>query len=282
MEGYSCLSDVCMGRVELIAWLFAIQVRGRLLWCLLADSSFIVYICLFRVNESAEVAPAGLDASSAKALLEETNPFLAHLLSRYLPDDPVAAKSAKNLADDLSETEKALRNKMKDTMAVASSILNAIEEMKGAGNGGGSLPGFEESKLAALVNILKSENGKLVKDSLSDSIAIRQLEADIADKEAEIQVLHRKLVMEKSVDRGGGDVGVSRSEEAPEVSKGVSRNGSEQKLVLDQKDEAAPQVEALKKEVEKRDGDIARLERYVFLAKCLKSSAEVWRANPLR
>ena len=258
-----------MGRVELIAWLFAIQVRGCLLWCLRADSSFIVNSCLFRVNESAEVAPPGLDASSAKALLEETNPFLAQLLHRYLPDDPVAAKSAKNLADDLSETEKALRSKMKDTMAVASSILNAIEDMKAAGNSKASLPGFEESKLAALVNILKSENGKLVKDSLSDSIAIRQLEADIADKEAEIQVLHRKLMMEKSVERGDGDVGVSRSEEAPEVSQGVSRKGSEQKL-LDQRDAATPHVEALKKEVEKRDGDIARLERYVFVAKMSK------------
>lgn len=237
------------------------------------------YTCVFRVHESAEVASPGFDASSAKALLEETNPFLAHLLHRYLPDDPVAAKSAKNLAEDLSETEKALRNKMKDTMAVAASILNAIEELRAAGNGGGDLPGFQESKLAALVNILKSENGKLVKDSLSDSIAIRKLEADIADKEAEIQVLQRKLLMDKSVERGGGDVGVSRSEEAPEVSKGVSRNGSEQKLV-EQKDDAAPRVEALKNEVNKRDEEIARLERYVCAK--VKSSAEVWRANPLR
>ena len=107
------------------------------------------------------VAAPALEEGSALALLDQANPFLAHMLQAYLPDDPVAKKAAVSLAEDLSATESALRERMKDTMRAAASVLRAVDQLSSSAR---TLPGPEETRLASRVALLKAENGRLVKE----------------------------------------------------------------------------------------------------------------------
>lgn len=234
------------------------------------------------------------------AAMEQANPFLAHLLKEYLPDDPVARKAAISLAENVSATEEALRKKMQDSMKAAASVLKAIEEMKNCGTER-PLPGPEETKLTALINILKAENGRLMTEMMQDALALKKLESDVADKEFQILTMHRKLAMSREDDTHG-----QQPSEGPNDSlkKEMPRPSSTQNIASSDVDTSRLQatIDARTREVEQRDKVIATLERYVvFLYQCeallpnanidsrsaicfvfQKNSAEVWRANPLR
>jgi len=198
--------------------------------------------------------------------LEGANPFLAHLLKDYLPDDPVAKKAAVSLAESITETEEALRKKMQATMRAAASVLEALEDVKNAGMAR-SLPGQEETNLKALIHVLKAENGKLLTDSLQDSVALKKLESDVADKEAQILTMHRKLAMLRD--------GVSQQPGAvpTETPKEIPRSSSTQQITGTGADTVKLQaaVESRTREVEQRDQTIAKLERCVNTAVCLKA-----------
>ena len=187
--------------------------------------------------------------------LEGANPFLAHLLKDYLPDDPVAKKAAVSLAESVTETEEALRKKMQASMRAAASVLEALEDVKNAGTAR-SLPGQEETKLKSLIHILKAENGKLLTDSLQDSLALKKLESDVADKEAQILTMHRKLAMTRE-----GGVSQQPTAVPTETTKEIPRPSSTGTDADMTKLQAA--VESRTREVEQRDETIAKLERYV-------------------
>lgn len=226
------------------------------------------------------------------AELDGVNPFLSHLLKNYLPDDPVAKKAAASLAENMSLTEEVLRKKMQDSMQAAASVLESIEAMKNSSTEK-SLPGHEEAKLKALIHVLKAENGKLMTDALQDSVALKQLESDVADKEAQILTMHRKLALVKNGISRQPDAGDAPSEMKKEE---ISRPSSTQHIASTDADTSKLQaaVDARTREVEQRDKAIAELERYVVVdvrvatrgkrhvLERKRTSAEVWRANPLR
>lgn len=191
--------------------------------------------------------------------LEGANPFLSHLLKRYLPDDPVAKKSAVSLAENISLTEEALRKKMQDSMKAAASVLQSIEDMKNASTET-SLSGEEETKLKALIHVLRAENGKLLTDSLQDSVALKKLESDVADKEAQILTMHRKLALVREGTSQQLDAGP-----AEPMKQEMSRPSSTQNIASTDADTAKLQAEvnARTREVEQRDKAIVKLERYV-------------------
>ena len=190
----------------------------------------------------------------------------------------MAADAASTLAENLSSTEKALRQKMKDTMEAAAAVLNAVENLRE--NSEKPVPGFEESKLMALVQLLKAENNKLVQDSVQDAVSIKALESAVADKEAEILTLQRKIHMPRTESLNPNEAGEEQNQDTrrqqPEApSQDMTKLGSE--------------IAARTKEVELRDKKIAQLERYVIVHLIdwlvdydSKIEAEVWRANPLR
>ena len=228
-----------------------------------------------------QIAAPALEEGSARALLTEANPFLAHMLQAYLPDDPVARKAAVSLAEDLTATESALRARMKDTMRAATSVLRAVDEIA-ASSASRPLPGPEENRLSSLVALLKAENGRLVKESLQEHVALKNLEANVADKEAEMVVLNRRLAIaeEPGSERGGKKQRTESPAEDVQVSQAA------------QAAQGAPRVELSLaiQEVERRDKLIASLERYVaphrvgrsLSIPAKKGFVEVWRANPLR
>lgn len=195
--------------------------------------------------------------------LEGANPFLSHLLKRYLPDDPVAKKSAVSLAENISLTEEALRKKMQDSMKAAASVLQSIEDMKNASTET-SLSGEEETKLKALIHVLRAENGKLLTDSLQDSVALKKLESDVADKEAQILTMHRKLALVREGTSQQLDAGAGPAEP---MKQEMPRPSSTQNIASTDADTAKLQaaVNARTREVEQRDKAIVKLERYVTL-----------------
>ena len=211
---------------------------------------------MFRVNQSGDER---METDSVSAL-EEANPFLARLLKDYLPDDPVAKKAVTSLTEDVSDIEEALRKKMQDTMNAAALVLQHIEDtIKGAER---SLPGAEETKLKALIDVLRAQNGKLQTDTLQDAVELRRLESDLADKEAQILTMHRKLAMIRdgaAQQAGGPTESVKKEMPRPSSSQHIipSSDGDTAKL------QAA--VEARTREVEQRDKVIAGLERYVCI-----------------
>ena len=175
------------------------------------------------------------------------------LQTHLLDGDPLAIDAASTLTDNISSTEKALRQKMKDTMQAAAAVLNAVEDLRKASHK--PVPGFEESKLTALIQLLKAENNKLVQHSFEDAASIKALESDVADKEAEILTLQRKLHMP------------CRESPTPHQA------GEEQKQDTSHQQPEAPyqdmcklrnEIAARTKEVEQRDKKIAQLERYVI------------------
>ena len=232
-----------------------------------------------------------------------------------LPDDPVAKKAAVSLAEDLTATESALRARMRDTMLAATAVLRAVDGLSGGSDGNASairpLPGPEEKKLKSLVTMLKVENGRLLKESLLDHTAIKDLEANVADREAELLVLNRRLAMaeererERSDDggdggdggkaRGGGGEGGSRKAGGKDEDNDDD-NIKQQSNKRQKTEDGEPRVELdlAIQEVERRDKQIASLERCVPgraraggppapLRRAKKRvGIEVWRADPLR
>ena len=199
------------------------------------------------------------ESASPDALLEESNPFLAKLLKTYLPDDPEAAAAAKTLAEDLGETEKAIRRRMKDTMKAATTVLQLIEDMKD----GKQLQedAGVNARLSALVEVLKAENNKLKAQAPQESIALRDAEAKIADKEAEMLVLHRKIIQsqEGAIQQDISMISNKDHESQLKISRAPSVNqlpgaADDGKLLAD--------LEARTREVEERDRLLASAERY--------------------
>ncbi len=132
----------------------------------------------FKVTGQSSELASEPQKEDMEQLLRESNPFLALLLQNYLPEDQVAASSAKTLAEDLAETEAALRKKMKDTMSSAAAVLKMVEELKK--NGTIAKDEGAEAKLSALVTMLKAENKKLRNGMTQDAVLIRNLESEVA------------------------------------------------------------------------------------------------------
>lgn len=241
-----------------------------------------------------EIAAPSLEDGSARVLLNEANPFLAHMLQAYLPEDPVARKAAVSLAEDLTATESALRERMKDTMRAATSVLHAVDEFA-ASSASRPLPGPDENRLSALVALLKAENGRLLKESIQEHTATKNLEASVADKEAEMVVLNRRLAIAEHT-RGevrdtakepGSERGAKKPRSEVPTAAAQTSGGTQEPSGVDLSDLAI-------QEVERRDELIASLERYVHASRplsfsliisryrCRQKIVEVWRANPLR
>lgn len=125
-------------------------------------------------------------------LLREGNPFLALLLKNYLPDDPKAAAAAKSLAEDLTETEEALRRKMKETLSAAANVLNIVEDLK-KHRFKNDINRESECKPMALANLLKSENSKLRNTAIQDAVTIQSLKAAIAGRFGFLQIKRFKF-----------------------------------------------------------------------------------------
>ena len=211
-----------------------------------------------------QIAAPALEPGSAQALLNEANPFLAHLLQAYLPDDPAARKAAVSLAEDLTATEAALRARMKDTMQAATSVLQSVDELSASSASTRELPGPEENRLSSLVALLRAENGRLLKESVQENMALKNLEASLADKEAELVVLTRRLAIAGSTANSGEKQAASSIPASPRAeadvattantaNTGNAANPGEPRLELD----------LAIQEVERRDKLIATLERYV-------------------
>ena len=66
------------------------------------------------------------------------------------------------------------------------------------------LPGPEENRLSSLVALLMDENGRLLKVSQQEQSAMKSLEASMADREAELVVLNRRLAVAELADQHGG------------------------------------------------------------------------------
>ena len=229
-----------------------------------------------KIDEIHKIAAPALEEGSAQALLNEANPFLAHLLQAYLPDDPAARKAAVSLAEDLTATEFTLRERMKDTMRAATSVLCAVEEIA-ASAPSRPLPGPEENRLSSLVALLKAENGRLLKESLQEQSAMKSLEASMADREAELVVLNRRLAVAELAGKEEDEDEEQKREKREKREEGAANVAAPPPRGTSQELDLAIQ------EIERRDSLIAALERYVLQnAKKWGGSIEVWRANPLR
>jgi len=219
----------------------------------------------FKVGEDDKkhaIAAPALDEGSARSLLNEANPFLAHMLQAYLPDDPGAKKAAISLAEDLTATESALRDRMKDTMQAASAVLRAVDDLA-ASSAARPLPGPEENRLASLVALLKAENGRLLKESLQEHISLKNLEANVADKEAELLVLNRRLAIAESAE-GSADRG-AKKQKIEKTTSPIAATGAGDDDTARVVEGSQPRLELdlAIREVEQRDRLIASLERYV-------------------
>jgi len=134
------------------------------------------------------------------ALLEEINPFLAKLLTSYLPSDTAATATAKALAGNVSDIEASLRTRMEETMRAATRVLEAVERGRSGGQNAATIDGDEclnapkEPQLAALNNLLRTENNRLRDLNLQDAIKVKELQNNLADKEEELLVAQRKIV----------------------------------------------------------------------------------------
>lgn len=108
--------------------------------------------------------------------------------------------------------------------------------------------------------MLRAENGKLLTDSLQDSVALKKLESDVADKEAQILTMHRKLALVREGTSQQLDAGP-----AEPMKQEMSRPSSTQNIASTDADTAKLQAEvnARTREVEQRDKAIVKLERYV-------------------
>jgi hypothetical protein len=239
-------------------------------------------------GDDTQIAAPALEEGSARGLLNEANPFLAHMLQAYVPDDPVARKAAVSLAEDLTATESALRARMKNTMRAATSVLRAVDEIA-ASSASRPLPGPEENRLSSLVALLKAENGRLLKESLQDHTAMKKLEATAADKEAEMLVLHRRLAIAETA-RGevaavepGSERGAKKQRTSGPPAEDAQRSQADP-VVQARQEPPLLELDLAIQEVERRDKLIASLERYVMLPchRQKKAFVEVWRANPLR
>jgi hypothetical protein len=144
--------------------------------------------------------PPERDENADADLLEEPNPFLAKLLTAFLPSDRTAASAAKSLGEDLSETEAALRRRMVATLDAASRVLEMVEAQnsgsKGA-TGHEASPVKSGAQLAALNSLLRAENNRLRDQALQDAVKMRELETSLADREDELLVAHRKVLQLK-------------------------------------------------------------------------------------
>ena len=226
-------------------------------------------------DKDGSIAAPALEEGSVRDLLNKANPFLAHMLQAYLPDDPVAKKAAVSLTEDLTATETALRARMMDTLRAATTVLRAIDEMSGGGTR--PLPGDEEKRLSSLVLMLKAENGRLLKESLQDHAAIKDLEASVADKDAELLVLSRRLAMAENEDEDDGD-GEGEGEGEGEGNRADNKKDNEsnkrRKTVAAAPGTGTPaeasqggasrvELDLVVQELERRDKQIASLERCV-------------------
>ena len=133
-------------------------------------------------DEPQEISVKPVDEEGQlEELLREENPFLALLLKNYLPDDPKAAAAAKSLAEDLTETEEALRRKMRETLSAATNVLHIVEDLK-KNRMNSEMNREGEFKPMALANLLKSENSKLRNTKIQDAVTIQNLKAAVAGR----------------------------------------------------------------------------------------------------
>eukprot|EP00887_Chlorella_sp_A99_P005997 scaffold27.g5997.t1 len=140
-------------------------------------------------------------------LLQQSDPFLAKLLSTFLPGDKRAAELAASLSDDVGEVESALRKRMEATLHAATGVLELVERLKqqrpegegGASKGGANNGGSGEAQLVAMSNLLRAENNRLRDQALQDSHKIRQLQNSLAGeyREDELLVAQRKIAQLK-------------------------------------------------------------------------------------
>jgi E3 ubiquitin-protein ligase BRE1 len=215
-------------------------------------------------DETQEISVQPVDEEGQlQELLREGNPFLALLLKNYLPDDPKAAAAAKSLAEDLTETEEALRRKMKETLSAATNVLNIVEDLK-KHRFKNDINRESECKPMALANLLKSENSKLRSTAIQDAVTIQSLKAAIADKEAELLVMQRKMI-QNSENAHDDHIDVLAKKGGEQQNHVLSRTPSAAVLQQNMNDdkEMHAALDARTKEVEERDKQLALAERYV-------------------
>ena len=104
---------------------------------------------------------------------------------------------AEDFADDVTEVEQNLRQRMAATMEAACAVLQLVEDAAagegacgGAGGDegaapspsrrGGSASNSKDAQLAALNNLLKAENNRLRDQALQDATKIKQLQSSLA------------------------------------------------------------------------------------------------------
>ena len=175
---------------------FSWHGAGSLIYCssfsLTPFSPTIIY---FICRTTGKLSTEGIEAEENYDvdLLEQANPFLAKLVSTFIPSDRLATSTAKSLIENISDVEAGLRKRMAATMDAARRVLEAVEENRGAstpGDGGGATHSInagaasgsaaKESQLAALTSLLKAENNRLRDQALQDASKIKQLESNLA------------------------------------------------------------------------------------------------------
>ncbi|PRW61074.1 E3 ubiquitin- ligase BRE1-like 2 [Chlorella sorokiniana] len=201
-----------------------------------ASIGFIQYRATGRPAEAQQENTEATDAD----LLRKANPFLAKLLSTHLAGDKEAQGIADDFADDASEVEEALRQRMSATLEAATAVLQLVEAQAAAGGGsaGGDadpdagLPSpttggthnrasnSKDAQLAALNNLLKAENNRLRDQALLDATKIKSLQSSLADREDELLVAQRKINQLKAAGNSGGLAGA-----APAAGEQAARGG---------------------------------------------------------
>jgi hypothetical protein len=108
----------------------------------------------------------------------------------------VAFSSADDFAEDASEVEQRLRQRMAATLEAAGAVLQAVEEQAGKDGTSASAAACDtaaptsptsrtassskDAQLAALNNLLKAENNRLRDQALQDATKIKQLQSSLA------------------------------------------------------------------------------------------------------
>ncbi|PSC73290.1 E3 ubiquitin-ligase BRE1-like 2 isoform A [Micractinium conductrix] len=244
-----------------------------------ASIGFIQFRASGRMAEAQQENTEATDAD----LLRKANPFLAKLLATHMAGDKAAAEMAEDFAEDVSDVEAALRERMQATLSGAATALALVEEAAargapaGGAAGGGdaemedaaaTTPGgarggnSKDAQLAALNNLLKAENNRLRDQALLDATKIKQLQSGLADREDELLVAQRKInQLRTGGAAGAGAAGAANggaASAAPAGSPGAAAGGDAA--------EAARLHTALQRkaeEVEEREAALMKAEREI-------------------
>ncbi|KAI3432441.1 hypothetical protein D9Q98_003994 [Chlorella vulgaris] len=201
-----------------------------------AAIGFIQYRAGGRLLDAQQENTEATDAD----LLRKANPFLAKLLLTYLAGDKEAARLADDFAEDASEVEQRLRQRMAATLEAAGAVLQAVEEQAGKDGTSTSAAACDtaaptsptsrtassskDAQLAALNNLLKAENNRLRDQALQDATKIKQLQSSLADREDELLVAQRKINQLKA--SGGVTVGDAASTAAAGTAVAAAAGGA--------------------------------------------------------